>query len=1682
MEGVTTMLIKRTALHPHPLVTLSTFLLVAACGGVDTQTGAGEPVTPGQKDNPASSRVAVNETGITGQVTGSAMRLQIPVSNPDSQESAGSLAVSIVSVDAAKTIQTRKVPFQLAAKANGSVAVDFDLVGDVANQADWVKYSVFVTSTEANDLRVTRSLLRVLGEYEVRIEGPTTVTRGRHASYRVRTEDPVTYEVRPRAAVQLVVRKGDQVLLTKDGTTGDKGDAVFDVVLDVDGAVTVEARATMQGTSVNVVDSATVKPAGNRILLTTDKPLYQPGQTIHLRALALENLSKKPLTGQSVVFEIEDGKANKILKRTLTSDSYGLASTQFKLGSVLNLGTFKVRVKVGSDTSEKTVEVSRYALPKFKVEVSPDKPWYTPGAVASGTIAATYFFGKVLDGADVQIEAATMDIGQSVFQKVIGKTDAQGRYAYSVKLPAQLVGLPINDGNAVVNLHVQVTDTAGQKVEKDQVLTVASKALRIALVPEGTAVVAGLDNHIDVFVTDPLGGPAADATVEVSNATGTIVGSGRSDAFGHFACTWSPVASDATQLTVKVTGQDGVQVSETFSLKSQAGQEHLLVRTDRAVYGVGDTLAVEVITSKSEDSVYIDWANNGQIVDMRTLAASGGKAEFKATLDTGHMGSNRIDAYIVGGDGNIVRTGRTFFVRGQGALSVAMTSDQSQYEPGKPAQITFSVKDETGAPAVAALGVQVVDEAVFALVDARPGLLRTYFELEDQFSQPTYEIHPPLVDLDSLLFNETAASDPNTAGAAQKRAAAVFAALGNAGISGMQRGSWAELGPKVATVMAPYYTAAKQDLIKTVSQATADAVKSLKEAGCDPTSYYCSKKNDTFYSLLQDEVSRRLIGTLFDFWGNAYRSRTQYTDVLTLVSDGPDEKPDTSDDKSISFAFTELNLPVSTMDDMGMRKGAADAGAAGGWRPAMPPAIEGGFAGAAGGAGGAATAIGTKTGTGGSGAGGTSGSEEPRVRQDFPETLYVNPALITGADGKASISISMADSITEWRVSSLAHTVGGKLGGGLGAIRVFQEFFVDIDFPATLTRGDEVSFPVAVYNYLTTSQTVRVELQTADWFTPLGDTGRDLTLAAGQVVGLRFPVRVDKVGRQTLTVKGTGGTRSDAVARSVLVVPDGQAVPVAVSGSLGAGTVTKTVTFPAAAVAGSQQLHLDIFPAYLSQVVTGMDSLLRVPSGCFEQTTSTAWPNVLVTAYMKQTKQIKPEIQLKAESLMSAGYQRLLTFEHKGGGYSWFGEQDPAPYLSVTAFGLMEFADMAKVQTVDEAMIGRTRDWLLGQQQNDGSWKGDRSEFFSFQTSLVRNTAFVVWALASAGYSGPEIVKGLGYVAQNLEKEKLDAYSLGIVANAYVTAAPSDPTAGKVIEMLLALKKTDGDKVSWDSGGTQTCFYSGGSDADTSATALATHALLLAGGNKDTVDKALAYLAGTRDSMGNFGSTQATIWTLRALLLAASKGTEGAVGNLDIAVDGTAFTTLALTADQADVMTTVDLATRATTGDHTVTLAFVGNGKVSFNLVAQHHVPWVSAPGAPTGPLGVTVSYDKTRLTLDESATATVVVRNNTASEQNMILVTLGLPPGFQVATEDLDAYKTSKVLSAYEITGKQLTLYVSKLAASTTQTFKYRLQATMPVTASDGGAEVYLYYQPKQRSSAPAVKLQVAEQLPVSM
>jgi len=51
------------------------------------------------------------------------------------------------------------------------------------------------------------------------------------------------------------------------------------------------------------------------ILLTTEKPIYQPGQTIHARTLALDRSVGHAAANRKLTFEVEDSRGNKVFRK-----------------------------------------------------------------------------------------------------------------------------------------------------------------------------------------------------------------------------------------------------------------------------------------------------------------------------------------------------------------------------------------------------------------------------------------------------------------------------------------------------------------------------------------------------------------------------------------------------------------------------------------------------------------------------------------------------------------------------------------------------------------------------------------------------------------------------------------------------------------------------------------------------------------------------------------------------------------------------------------------------------------------------------------------------------------------------------------------------------------------------------------------------------------------------------------------------------------------------------------------------------------------------------------------------------------------------------------------------------------------------------------------------------------------
>jgi hypothetical protein len=154
---------------------------------------------------------------------------------------------------------------------------------------------------------------------------------------------------------------------------------------------------------------------------------------------------------------------------------------------------------------------------------------------------------------------------------------------------------------------------------------------------------------------------------------------------------------------------------------------------------------------------------------------------------------------------------------------------------------------------------------------------------------------------------------------------------------------------------------------------------------------------------------------------------------------------------------------------------------------------------------------------------------------------------------------------------------------------------------------------------------------------------------------------------------------------------------------------------------------------------------------------------------------------------------------------------------------------------------------------------------------------------------------------------------------------------------------------------------------------------------------------------------------------------------------------------------------------------------MQYQIVGRYYVPWARRVDAgPREPLTIDVSYDRTRLSQDEVATAKVRVTNNTPAKAKMIMVDLGIPPGFEPSGEDFAALvdesrnKNGGKLEKYTITAKQVILYFDGLNARQRLEFSYKLRAKFPVRAQTFSSRVYEYYNPTVEDKTKPVEMSV--------
>jgi len=1140
------------------LLALALFSLVmVGCAREDDQID-------GKEENLESGPVALLEKEMSAKVVGNSLEVYFPLDNRGEASVTGTISVEC---------EHLQEPFNALGKATfelgsgkSSVVVHIDQMPDLETISKQAEYVVnYRINVAGGQIRGSRSLFMLLEKLDLILLAPNKILEGQSGKLRAFVSDPRTGKPVSGKEVVLTLTgpDGKPVKLTAD--TDDMGAALFDFPGDSLGDFTVMAAIVQQGGTGEVEAQVSVVRE-SRLLLTTDKPMYQPGQTMYLRALALNRSDSKPVADGDTLFEIMDSKGNKVFKQQVKTNEFGVAFAEFTLATQVLMGPYSVKVSVGDVVSEKTVNVDRYSLPKFKVTVSLDKPWYMAGQKVLGEVKADYVFGKPVDGGTVKVTAYTYQAEWVPAKEFEGKTNASGLFVFNYQLPDYLIGQPIEGGKALIMLETSVTDPAAHEQKVAQNILITQNAMDIVLIPESGEIVPDVETIFYLFVTDPSGNPVGATCkltvngVELDDAEDEVT----VPSTGPAEISIVPPHQDKLAIDISATDGGGTKATRHFDFSLGSSEAAILLRTDKAIYNVGDTMAISLFVTGGFEHVILDVVRKNQTVLTKTVDAPDGEGELLIDLDENLTQDLVVSAYFLADSGQFIRDTRMVFVQPANELTVGVNADKDEYLPGETATTLVEIKDADKKTVQAALGLQVLDEAVYALSEMKPGLLKLYFLLEEELATPSYQVGAGLgLSFGSLLTaNEEAQPGSAEADGIQATTKAAFASLSEVPLDQAQLSSWADMLDEISTLLKPFYEARLTEIRDELSNVL--AMRNAEyDQGCTVVAEYVADH------------------TFVDFWGGAFTVVTsgEYWDCNVEVSSaGPDEVWPTEDDYSTKFSLWELSgekWAGGGFPGMWDEDGAwADAG---GQEPTNeePPAENGG-----------------------------DGKEGVKVRKWFPETLYVNPSLITDKNGKATVEFPLADSITEWRLSTLASSGKGHIGSRTDGIIVFQDFFVDIDFPKYLTQNDELKFPIAIYNYLEESQTISIELEQDTWFELTGSDSQSVVLEPGEVSVVFFPVRVTQVGWHSLTVWGLGSSMSDAVQRTVEIKPDGKEIVQSFSARFetddegsGTDTVSQTIEFPDNTIEGSRSIVVKVLPGLTSHVVEGMDSPFALPGG-----------------------------------------------------------------------------------------------------------------------------------------------------------------------------------------------------------------------------------------------------------------------------------------------------------------------------------------------------------------------------------------------------------------------------------------------------------------------------------------------------
>lgn len=471
--------------------------------------------------------------------------------------------------------------------------------------------------------------------------------------------------------------------------------------------------------------------AGNfttKILITTDKPIYQPDQTVHIRTLTYEGIELEA-SERDVEIEIQDSEGNKIFRKSYQPNEFGIASLDYELSDQLPLGTYKIKAKVGDKTAQKSILVKKYVLPKFKIELLDTKSWYTVDENIEGKVQANYFFGQTVEG-NVKVDTY---VYRGVWDKVGTRYGplVNGEFSFSF-LPTQYaVGLDLNQGNGLVELNITVTDTGGHSEYESHFITIASEPIQITTLADTNVV--GTESTYYIIARYPNGVPVNDASVTITIDDETYQKT--SDDRGIASVQFLYQGQDKMIIDVFKGGESThkeVLIAQSLGIK---------VVSDKSLYDIGEVAEFDVFYTGegATNLVYYEAVSEGFVITTGREKLSNGEASFEIPITPDMSPATTIRVYKIEKDMDVVRDSLVLLVSSPEELDVNITTDKNVYRPNEELRLYFHVSNATS-HVLSAIGISAVDLSVFEVSERFSGFEDVFWSLEEEFLTPQYQI------------------------------------------------------------------------------------------------------------------------------------------------------------------------------------------------------------------------------------------------------------------------------------------------------------------------------------------------------------------------------------------------------------------------------------------------------------------------------------------------------------------------------------------------------------------------------------------------------------------------------------------------------------------------------------------------------------------------------------------------------------------------------------------------------------------------------------------------------------------------------------------------------------------------------------------------------------------------------